>query len=35
MLLQPVPDRWAFVTGEVVGYKVELAARILPLDSFE
>jgi hypothetical protein len=35
MLLQPFPDRWTFMTGEVVGYQVEGAAWILPLDSFE
>jgi hypothetical protein len=35
MLLQPLPDRWALVAGEVVGYEVQIAARIPPLDGFE
>jgi hypothetical protein len=35
MLLQPFLDRWAFVAREVVGYQVEGAARILPLDGLE
>lgn len=35
MLLQPLPDRWALVAREVVGYEVQIAARIPPLDGFE
>ena len=35
MLLQPLPDRWALMAGEVVGYEVQIAARIPPLDGFE
>jgi hypothetical protein len=35
MLLQPLPDRWALVAREVVGYELQTAARIAPLDGFE
>jgi len=35
MLLQPSPDRWALVAGEVVGYEVQITARIALLDGFE
>jgi hypothetical protein len=35
VLLQPFPDRWAFVAGEVVSYEVKIAARIRLLDGFE
>jgi len=35
VLLQPFPDWWAFVAGEVVSYEVKIAARIRLLDGFE
>jgi hypothetical protein len=35
MVLQPSPDRWALVAGEIVGYEVQITARIAPLDGFE
>ena len=35
MLLQPLPDRWALVAREVVGYEIHIAARIPPLHGFE